>query len=235
MGNSAYHSFQATLRHTTRDAEFLLGYTYGKCLDNSSGLEDSVNPYNPRKSRGLCLFDVQHHFVGSYSARLPFDRLFHADSGWANRIAGGWQISGITTFATGLPVPLSERRDRSLAGSSGTDIPDFTPGKVLSDTNPRHGNAYFNTSLFSLEPFGQVGNSNRRFFHGPGLNNWDLALLKDTKITENKALQFRVETFNTWNHAQFENPEGSINSNQFGLVTAAQRARIMELGLKLTF
>src|SRR5215471_1914393 len=235
MGNSAYHSFQATVRHTTRDAEFLLGYTYGKCLDNSSGLEDSVNPYNPRKSRGLCLFDVQHHFVGSYSARLPFDRLLHANSGWANRIAGGWQISGITTFATGLPVPLSERRDRSLAGSSGTDIPAISPGKVLSDANPRQGNDYFNTSLFTRERFGKVGNSNRRFFHGPGFNNWDLALLKDTRITENKALQFRVETFNTWNHAQFENPEGSINSSLFGLVTAAQPARIMQLGLKLTF
>jgi len=240
MGNSAYHSFQATLRHTSRNAEFLLGYTYGKCLDNSSGLEDSVNPYNPRKSRGLCLFDVQHHFVGSYSVRLPFDKLFHASSGWSNRIAGGWQITGITTFATGLPIALSERNDPSLAGSSGTDVPNFTPGKVLNDTNPRHENPYFNTSLFSKEQLGQIGNSNRRFFHGPGLNNWDLALVKDTRITESKALQFRVETFNTWNHAQFENPSGSINSSTFGVVTSTRpheeaNARVMQLGAKLIF
>src|SRR5215472_9496435 len=240
MGNSAYHSFQATLRHTSRNAEFLLGYTYGKCLDNSSGLEDSVNPYNPRKSRGLCLFDVKHHFVGSYSARLPFDKLFHADSGWSNRIAAGWQITGITTFTTGLPIALSERNDPSLAGSSGTDAPNFTPGKLLNDTNPRHGNPYFNTSLFSKEVLGQIGNSNRRFFHGPGLNNWDLALVKDTRLTESKSLQFRVETFNTWNHAQFQNPSGSINSSVFGVVTATQlfadaNARVMQLGAKLIF
>ena len=235
MGNSAYHSFQATLRHTSKASEFLLGYTYGKCLDNSSGLEDSVNPFNPRKSRGLCLFDVQHHFVGSYSVRLPFDKLLHADNGFANRIAGGWQISGITTFATGLPISISERNDRSLAGSSGTDVPNFTPGKILNDTNPRNNNTYFNTSLFSKEALGQIGNSNRRFFHGPGLNNWDLALLKDTKFTEKKSLQFRVETFNLANHAQFENPSGSINSSQFGVVTAARDARIMQLGAKFTF
>jgi hypothetical protein len=236
MGNSAFHSFQATLRHNSRNAEFLLGYTYGKCLDNSSGLEDSVNPYDPRKSRGLCLFDVQHHFVGSYSARLPFDKLFHANSGWSNRIAGGWQITGITTFATGLPVPLSEGHDKSLAGSSGTDVPNFTPGKVLADTNPRHGNSYFNTSLFSKETVGQIGNSNRRFFHGPGLNNWDLALVKDTRITESKSLQLRAETFNSWNHAQFENPDGNIDhTNTFGLVKAARDPRIMQLGAKLTF
>ena len=235
MGNSAYHSLQATLHHTSKTADFLLGYTYGKCLDNSSGLEDSVNPYDPRKSRGLCLFDVQHHFVGSYTVHLPFGKLFHAGSGFSNRIAGGWQLSGITTFATGLPITISERNDRSLAGSSGTDVPNFTPGKVLADTNPRNNNTYFNTSLFSKEALGHVGNSDRRFFHGPGLNNWDLALLKDTKFTEKKSLQFRVEAFNIANHAQFQNPSGSINSSQFGNVTAARDARIMQLGAKLSF
>jgi hypothetical protein len=160
---------------------------------------------------------------------------FHAASGWSNRIAGGWQLTGITTFATGLPIPLSEGHDRSLAGSSGTDVPNFTPGKILNYTNPRHGNSYFNTSLFSLEQVGQIGNSDRRFFHGPGLNNWDLALVKDTRITESKSLQFRVETFNTWNHAQFENPSGNINSSLFGFVTVERDARIMQLGAKLNF
>jgi len=235
MANSAYHSFQTTLRHTSSRGDFLLGYTYGKCLDNSSGLEDSVNPYNPRKSRGLCLFDVQQNFVGSYTVGLPFDKLFHADSGWSRRVVGGWQISGITTFATGLPITISEGRDKSLAGSSGTDVPNFTPGKILSNTNPRTGGTYFNTSLFSKEALGQIGNSNRRFFHGPGLNNWDMALLKDVRLTESKQLQLRFEGFNIFNHAQFENPAGSIDSGFFGQVTAARDARIMQLGAKFTF
>jgi hypothetical protein len=235
IANSAYHSFQATLRHTSNRGEFLFGYTHGKCLDNSSGLEDSVNPYNPRVSRGLCLFDVTDNFVASYSVRLPFDKLFHTTSGWANKVAGGWQVSGITTFASGLPITISEGQDRSLAGSSGTDVPNFTPGKILNNTNPRSGQLYFNTSLFSKEALGQIGNSNRRFFHGPGLNNWDMALQKEINFTEAKALDLRFEAFNIFNHAQFINPDGSIDSTDFGAITSARDPRIMQIAAKFRF
>ena len=235
IANSAYHSFQATLRHTSSRGEFLLGYTHGKCLDNSSGLEDSINPYDPRISRGLCLFDVTDNFVASYSVRLPFDKLFHTTSRWANRITSGWQVSGITTFAKGLPVSISEGQDRSLAGSSGTDIPNFTPGKIFNNTNPRSGQLYFNTSLFSKEALGQIGNSNRRFFHGPGLNNWDMALLKEITFSEARALELRFEAFNIFNHAQFTNPGGSIDSTDFGAITSARDPRIMQIAAKFRF
>ncbi len=242
IANSAYHSVQVALRHTSSRGEFLFGYTYGKCLDNSSGLEQSVNPYNPRVSRGLCLFDVKSNFVSSYSVNLPFDKLFHASSGWGSKIAGGWQISGITTFATGLPVGISEGRDVSLAGSSGTDTPNFTSGKLLNSTNPRNVDpatglriSYFNTALFSKESLGQIGNSSRRFFHGPGLNNWDLALLKDTKFTESKVLELRFEAFNVFNHAQFQGPDGSIDSTTFGIITAANDPRILQIAAKFRF
>jgi hypothetical protein len=245
IANSAYHSLQATLRHTSARGEFLLGYTYGKCLDNSSGLEDPINPYNPRVSRGLCLFDVNHNFVGSYSVRLPFDKLFHANSGWSNKIAGGWQLSGISTFATGLPIRISEGKDISLAGSIGTDIPNFTPGKILNNTNPRKLDAnglpipYFNTALFSKESVGQIGNANRRFFHGPGLNNWDMALLKDTKFTESKVLELRFEAFNIFNHAQFRASDstafGNIDSSTFGIINAAHDPRIMQIAARFRF
>jgi hypothetical protein len=108
-------------------------------------------------------------------------------------------------------------------------------GKVLADTNPRHGNSYFNTSLFSNEQLGQLGNSRRRFFHGPGLNNFDMALAKTTKFTESKELQLRLEAFNVFNHAQFSNPAGEINSGQFGFVISARPARRVQLGVKVLF
>jgi len=236
IANSAYHSFQASLRHTSARGEFLFGYTYGKCLDNSSGLEDPTNPYNPRVSRGLCLFDVKHNFVASYSANLPFDKLLHANSGWSKKVAGGWQVTGITTFATGLPVQITEANDdQSLAASIGTDVPNYTPGKLINNSNPRSGQPYFNTSLFTPEQLGQIGNSNRRFFHGPGLNNWDMGLLKTTNFTESKSLELRFEAFNIFNHAQFQTPDGNINSSNFGLVTAANDPRILQLGAKLHF
>ena len=80
------------------------------------------------------------------------------------------------------------------------------------DTNPRNGQPYFNVSLFSQEQLGQFGNSRRRFFHGPGLNNFDMGLSKTTKITESKQLELRFEAFNLFNHAQFLNPSGEIGS-----------------------
>jgi hypothetical protein len=115
------------------------------------------------------------------------------------------------------------------------DEPNYTPGKLLLNTNPRKGGTYFNTSLFSQETLGQFGNARRRFFHGPGTNNWDMALLKDLHITESKTLEFRAEAFNAFNHAQFGGPDGSFIDSTFGEVLGAGAPRIGQLALKFTF
>ena len=235
ISNSHYNSLQLSVSHNTGSLSFLGGYTYSKCIDNASGLQDSTYPFNPRLSIGLCNFDVTQNFVFSYNWLLPFDKL--ASSGLAKALIGGWSLSGIINFATGLPITLSENDDNALIGANAVpvDVPNFSGGTVLADTNPRHGNLYFHTSLFSNEQLGQFGNSRRRFFHGPGINNFDVALAKNTNLTETKQLQFRVEAFNLFNHAQFSNPTGEINSSQFGLVTSARAARILQLGLKFLF
>jgi hypothetical protein len=96
--------------------------------------------------------------------------------------------------------------------------------------NPAH--TYFNKSAFTTEPLGQFGNANRDFFHGPGLNNWDLSVHKDTLIRESMSLQFRAEFFNVFNHAQFSPPTGNFSSSLFGIVTAAGNPRIGQMSLK---
>ena len=104
--------------------------------------------------------------------------------------------------------------------------------------NPRNGQPYFNASLFSLPSLGSPGTASRRFFYGPGLNNWDIALLKDTPLTESKSLEFRLESFNTFNHAQFfgaSSVDGNINSATFGYVVAATSPRLMQAALKFRF
>src|SRR5580700_10562554 len=244
IAQSAYNSLQASVRHTGSYSTFLFGYTYSKCMDDASELIEGINPFDPRASTSLCAFDVKHNFVASYEAKIPFDRFFRTTEGWKNKLASGWAVSGITTFATGLPVSLSDPNDNSLTGTAGTsapiDLPDFTPGgSILQTTNPRKGGTYFNTALFSAEPLGQIGNSKRRFFYGPGLNNWDMALLKDTKLTESKTLQFRFEAFNIWNHAQFSGQLspgfGVFGSSGFGIISAAYDPRILQAGLKFLF
>jgi hypothetical protein len=235
VANSRYNSLQMSASHNTGSLTFLAGYTYSKCIDNASGLQDSTYPFDPRRSISLCNFDVTHNFVFSYNWLLPFDKL--SSSALSKWILGGWSLSGITNFATGLPITVTENDDNALIGANAVpvDVPNFSGGKVLADTNPRHGNPYFKPSLFSPEQMGQFGNSRRRFFHGPGLNNFDMALAKSTKFTETKELQFRIEAFNLFNHAQFSNPTGEINSSQFGVVTSARPARILQLGLKFLF
>jgi Carboxypeptidase regulatory-like domain len=241
VANSRYNSLQVSASHNTGSLTFLAGYTFSKCMDNASGLQDSTYPFDPAKSIGLCLFDVTQNFVFSYNWLLPFDHL--AGSGWARKLIGGWSLSGITNFATGLPVALSENDDNALIGANAVpvDVPNFSGGHVLADTNPRDGNQYFNTALFTVEQPGIFGDSRRRFFHGPGLNNFDMALLKSTKITESKELQLRFEAFNVFNHAQFNGPNGNINAGYpdqggtFGLVTSARDPRILQVGAKFFF
>jgi len=166
---------------------------------------------------------------------LPFDRLSRR-----TRLASGWKLSGVTRFATGFPVGLSESDDNSLLGTSGSgiggevDVPNYTPGS-LNRTNPRSGLPYFNTSLFSPEALGQFGDADRRFFHGPGLNNFDMALVKDLRLTESKSMEFRAEWFNIFNHAQFGSPNGNVDSSIFGLVTSANAPRIGQVAIKFVF
>jgi hypothetical protein len=103
------------------------------------------------------------------------------------------------------------------------------------DKNPRHGNDYFNPSYFAPEPLGQFGNVPPEFFSGPGTNNFDMALLKDTRIHDAMNIEFRVEAFNIFNHAQFGGPDGTYTDSQFGQVTSAGAPRLMQGGLKFTF
>ena len=240
IGNSSFNSFQLSLRHATGRLEFLAGYTFSKSLDQSSNLGEEVNPLNPALSKALSAFDVEHNFVVSYSYRLPFDQIFKE-----NRMTRGWVLSGITRFSTGFPVTLYNYGDNSLLGAApnginnyGVDEPQYMTGPLELNGDPRNGHPYFNTALFGLQPLGTPGNAKRRFFFGPGSNNYDMAMLKYMPITESKNLQFRLEAFNIFNHAQFCGPSsvnGNINSASFGQVVSAAAPRLMQAAIKFNF
>jgi hypothetical protein len=114
------------------------------------------------------------------------------------------------------------------------DTPDYTPFP-LKTSNPRTG-PYFNTGLFSPEQLGELGDARRRFFHGPGIDNWDINVQKDTKITESTTLILRAEFFNAFNHTQFGSVDGNVNDGtNFGRVTTANSPRIMQFAGKFQF
>jgi hypothetical protein len=240
LGHANYNALELSARHTSGRLEFSVAYTYAKSLDQSSNLGEEVNPFNPSLSYAISSFDVKHNFVISYEYQLPFDQFLHP-----NRLTNGWSLSGITHFATGFPITVINNGDNSLIGTnpnginnSSIDEPDYNGSGLKLNHNPRNGKSYFDTTTFSMNALGTPGTAKRRFFYGPGTDNFDMAIGKRTAITESKALLIRVEAFNVFNHTQFSGPssvDGDIGSSTFGDAISAAPPRILQGAAKFTF
>jgi len=241
IGNSSFNALEVTLRYTTPSLSFLLGYTWSKSIDQASSISDPGNPYNFSATRALSAFDIPQNFVASYQYNLPFERFF----GHMKGVTTGWQISGITRINSGFPVTLHSDGDNSLIGSNpngvnnySLDLPDYNGLPLGLNGNPRNGKPYFNIDAFTLNALGTPGNASRRSFIGPGEINFDLALLKTLKFTESRSLQFRIEAFNAFNHANFFGPaavNGDISSALFGQVVSAAPPREVQAAVKFFF
>jgi hypothetical protein len=241
IGSANYNALELSARHTSGRLEFTASYTFSKSMDQSSNPGEEVNPFNPALSYGVSSFDVKHNLVISYEYQLPFDQFLHP-----NRLTSGWSLSGITRFSSGFPITMINNGDNSLIGTNpnginnaSIDEPDYNGGPLHLSGNPRkNGNNYFDTTAFSLNALGTPGTAKRRFFYGPGADNWDMAVAKRLAITESKSLLFRVEAFNVFNHTQFNGPtsvDGDIGSSTFGEVISAAAPRILQGALKFNF
>ena len=241
-GNSSYNALQSSLRMHGRDGDLNVAYTYSKTIDLASNFGDQVNPVNQALSRELASFDLRQNLVASYVAQLPAMR-------WRvlpQALTSGWELGGIARFSTGFPVTLLNYSDSSLWGTQSNgvnnlpaDEPNYTRGPLHINHNPRNGNAYFNTDLFSLPDDGDAGNARRRFFSGPGMMNFDMSLQKAFVMTHALKLLLRVEAFNLFNHAQFFGPQ-SVNGNrtdstEFGKVVSAGDPRLLQVAAKINF
>jgi hypothetical protein len=241
IANSNYNALQVNLHRSSGPLEVMVGYTYSKSFDESSSLAEAVNPIDPRLSGALSAFDMRNNFVASYKYHLPVGKLLRRQDGWTE----GWAISGLTRFTTGFPVTLYNNTDRSLLGTipnginnNGVDTPNLAAGNLDVHTNPRDEKSAFNTALFTLPALGQVGNAPRRFFGGPGIDNFDMALEKGVRLSESRSLEFRLEAFNLFNHAQFYGPaavNGNISSENFGQVVSAAPSRLAQVVAKFVF
>jgi hypothetical protein len=239
--NSNYNAFQTTLRYQRSGSQFLLSYTFAKSIDQGSNLGEQINPRNPRQTRAISAWDQKHAFVASYTLALPVGSVLNK----SNRLTDDWSISGTTRFSTGFPVTLYDNSDHSLLGTLGNgvnnyllDTPQYLPGQLKINTNGRNGRPAFNTALFPEENMGELGNAKRRNFYGPGINNFDLTLQKLLRLTEAKSLEFRLEAFNAFNHAQFYGPasvDGQVEDPNFGQIVSAQAPRLVQLAAKFRF
>ncbi len=260
--HSKYNSFQATVEKSlSHGLNLRAAYTYAHALDNGSSLEANganglIIPSNPNLTYGNSGFDARHRLAAEYLYQIPDWGFHHLPS----RITKGWTLAGVTSLQTGFPIGLTDSGFHTLQ-CSGTissfgcwDRPNIV-APVQTFSNPRilqklprvncagatvtpatGQNFYFDPMSFRCEALGTVGNAGRNLFHGPGINNTDLSFYKDTTITEKTKLQLRVDLFNAFNHAQFSNPSGNVNSSLFGRITTTRiPARITQLSVSFNF
>jgi hypothetical protein len=218
----------------SKGLSFQGAYTFSKSIDNASSFENILNPLNYRLSRSLSLFDARQRFVFSYYYQLPTFDL----RGVAGKLLNGWSTSGIVSFQDGFPIRITSSDDLELMYSYDFELPgepDIL--KPLKRLNPRGpGNYAFSQDTFQPQAMGTIGSSPRTVCCGPGIDNFDIALHKETKIREHVRLEFRAEFFNIANHAQFSKVDGNITDGvDFGRVTRARDPRLIQFALKLYF
>ncbi|HEV3215261.1 MAG TPA: TonB-dependent receptor [Vicinamibacterales bacterium] len=240
-GYSRYSGLELNLHFTRQNGTILAGYTLSKSVDVASNLGEQVNPFNVRLSEAPSAFDMRHNFVISYNYNLPINRFFQRPT----VLTEGWTISGTAHFSSGFPVTLYNDTDSSLLGTFGNgvnnhlaDTPNYAPGCDLEiNHNPGNGPA-FDTSCFSIPPLGQMGNAPRRFFYGPGMENFDMSLVKNVPFGGSRSLQIRLEAFNVFNHPQFVGAgavDGNVASPTFGQIIGAAAPRLVQIAAKFAF
>lgn len=241
-GWSSYNALTAKIERRFAEGLYLLGsYTWQKSLDLGATDEFSTISTEYKKwDKGHSTFDVPHRFVASFTYELPFGRgrRFMTDiSRPVDWLLGGWQTSGILTFSQGQFQTLSLGSDWILVGSFSRSIPQLVGDPFAGRSEPDH---YWNAAAFDFPRDAQgnrlrvVGNAGRNTYQQPGINNWDLSLFKNFRMSERFNTQLRWETFNTLNHTQFGSANTNTQSPTFGAITSTRiPARRMQLGLKV--
>jgi hypothetical protein len=245
-GNSSYESVVTKFRRRAGGGLNLnLEYTFAKALMDgweSGGSTDSQITVCRRCDKGPASFDQRHRLTASIVYDLPFGRgrrFGKAMPRAADLVAGGWSLTGLAVFATGVPI--------FLTGPNRTGSPNVShrPNRVcdgrddsLSSNLRGNGFVHFDTSCFVIPPTGFFGNAGRSVLNGPGGANWDIGLGKTFPLpfNEQTRLEFRGEFFNAFNHTQFGLPNADSGAGpNFGRVSSAHTPRLIQLGAKVIF
>jgi hypothetical protein len=238
--NSSYNALLAQLeRRFTSGFSLLAGYTYGHSIDYAgANAEQDTGPQNPRDltpNRGNSNFDLRHRVVFSSAYELPFGRgkAFLSNSRTASAILGGWQLSGITSWQTGLPLTPVLNFDPSNTGTTGRPN-RIASGELSGDA--RSITRWFDVSAFAAPSGFVFGNSGRNILRGPSQYNTDIGLSRSLHVTERVGLQIRAEAFNLFNTPQFGLPAATIGNANAGVIsTVVTPERQLQFALRLAF
>ncbi|MEP6593935.1 MAG: hypothetical protein ABJC51_09590, partial [Acidobacteriota bacterium] len=244
--HSSYHSLQATLNRRFSDGLLLkAAYTFSKAMDEADYSDWTEFRWNAasvfHRNRALASHDIPHNFQLGFVYELPFGTgKKWATGGAGNAILGGWQLNGLFAAYQGRPFTLTAS-GASLNMPGNLQTPDQIKDKVETLGHVGGDGTYFDTSAFARVTEVRFGNVGRNTMRGPGVVNLDTSLFRTFRAAHRVQLQFRAEAFNVSNTPHFANPNGNVNSSNFGKVLATQtayalgRSREFRFGLRLGF
>lgn len=229
--NSNYNSLQLGLeKRFAKGFSVLTNYTWQKTIDDFGW----SNSFDRRRDYAVSNDDVTHVFKFSNIYEVP---QFTLANGFADRLLNRWSMNSIVFWQSGFPLNITSGLDNSFTGV-GRDRADYLGGNAQLDSGRSHADMiamWFDTSRFTVNAPGTLGNLGRNALRGPRYFNTDVALIKNTRVLERTSLQFRAEAFNVFNNVNFNGPNTNRSAAQFGRITSAQSPRIMQLALKFVF
>ncbi len=237
--NAKYNGLSVVFRQNGfKGLTTLTSYTWSKTLDqgtDSNGGNNNMVPWDLSLDWGLANWDLKHRMVSSFNYEIPF--LKDSPNAFLRLALGGWQTNGIFTIQSGFPFSVTIAADQANIGT-GTQRANFTGTPISVDCGSGKLTRCVNIDAFALPPLYTFGFTPRNFLRGPGQVNMDWSLFKNFNFSERTRLQFRWETFNSFNHPNFSNPNSTFvpNSAVFGnITTTATNMRQMQMALKLLF
>ncbi|HJX90526.1 MAG TPA: Plug domain-containing protein [Pyrinomonadaceae bacterium] len=238
--NSNYHSLQVSGQHRfARSSQLNVAYTWSKNMTNSQNESATApqNSFNLHDEYARANLDRRHVLSVNYIYELPF---FTGQTNFKEKVLGGWQISGITYYFTGLGFsPATSSNDPAGLGLLGTSPSGARPDAIC-DPNanaPHTFLQWFNTACFANPPAGvnRVGNASRNVILGPSTTRFDATLTKNIRFGESRSLQLRWEVFNIFNHTNFTTLSLNVTASTYGNVTGVRDPRTMQFGAKFIF
>ena len=237
--NSHYNSLQIDLSSQVgKDLTLRAFYTLSRTIDPGAGnggqdLQNVSNPYAGwLYDVGPGGYDRTHNASVNFIYDLPIFR--HSEHRFIKSALGGWEVSGIVSITSGLPI-----NPQLTGGQSGNALPNANnrPDQVAPVSYPHSVGEWFSTSSFALPAVGSFGDAGHNSLRGPGRDNWNISLFKSFVLSETRGsrLELRVESFNTWNHTEFNQVSNGLGSSNFGQVTSAFDPRVFQLGGKIYF
>ncbi|HXG68915.1 MAG TPA: hypothetical protein VNO70_27700, partial [Blastocatellia bacterium] len=251
-GNSSYHGLQVWLnRRFSERLAFQVSYSWGHAITDvplASFTNATTDPFNYALDRGDADLDRRHMFVFNTVYYLPSLTSWGA---LASHILGDWQLNVIGTFLGGLPLEIQTGANTAglAANAPGGFRPDLVPGVPIYLDIPGDKAAILNPAAFALPGVGRFGNLGRGALRQPGVENIDLSIAKNWRVTERYNIQFRAEMFNAFNHVNFNgfannlgfqnlasDPNfGRPTDPNFGRANSTRGPREIQFGLKFSF